>query len=203
MGCVKLLNGLDISCRTATALKYYQQIVLINRSDVDEVLIKDTEESHRISFNLTGIASGVLFKGVEAGRVFNATFNKTERKGIPFYSHRVELPVIGVDEEIKVMLKQLDTADIFAAVQYKDETVEIFGFENGLKTDSYSYEAQGGNGGAIIPLISRHEEYVPPYVYYGRGNETQHFNDLFANLPPVLGGDFNDDFSNDFYITQV
>lgn len=203
MGCVKLLKGLDISCSTAIGAKYYQQVVLINRSDVDEVLIKDAEESHRISFNLKGTSSGVMFKGVEAGRIFNATFDKSERKGIPYYQHRLELPVVGVKEEIKVLLKQLDIADFFAAVQYKDETVEIFGFNNGLKTGNYSYEAQGGIGGATIPLESRYEEYVPPYIYYGRGNETQHFNDLFANLPPVLGGDFNDDFSNDFYITQV
>lgn len=197
MGCVKLLNGLDISCQDFVN-KYYQQVVLINRSDVNEVVIKNSDDFHRISFNLNAGASGFLFAGNEAGDVYKANFDKETENGIPLYGHSVELPVVGTAEHIKILLKQLDAADMFAAVQFKDGTVEIYGFENGLATQDYTYEAQSGTGGAVIELTSKHQEYSPPYVYFASGNETAHFNALFAGLPAVIGGDFNNDFSNDF-----
>lgn len=203
MGCVKLLNGLDLTCRESTRGKYYQQIVLINRADLDEILIQDNLTQHRVGFNLQGSSSGKLFRGNESSSVFSATFSKQEEKGIPLYSHQVELPIVGTEEAIKVLLKQIDVADVFAAIQLKSGLVEIYGFKNGLRCENYTYNAQSETGGTIITLSSKAQEYEPPFMYYAAGQEDTHFNNLFANIGPLLGGDFNDDYSDDFYITQV
>lgn len=197
MGCVKLLKGLDLNCLEGIN-RYYQNLVLINRSDVDESIIKSNNTQHRVSFNLHPEASGILFSGNEAANIFEGTYNKSEDKGIPLYTHNLQLPIIGVEEEIKVLLKQLDSADFFAAIQFQNGIVEIYGFENGLSTDNYTYQPQSSSGGAIVPLTSRNQEYNPPYIYYGKGLENQHFNTLFAGIGPIIGGDFNNDFSNDF-----
>src|SRR5690606_1830493 len=115
------------------------------------------------------------------------------------YDHKIEIAVVGVDENSKTMLKQLDFSDYFGALQFKDGTIEIFGFNYGLKTDPYNYTPQG-IGGAVISLVSKYEEYDPPYVYAG---DSIDFDNLFANIPSFLGGDFNNDFNNDFFITEI
>lgn len=210
MGCVKLLNGIDLACGEIFR-KYYQAIVLVNRCDVDTVTISNDTVTTRISFNLKEGKSGVLFKANENSSNLTASFSKQDKKGTPYYTHRVQVPVAGVSEEVKALLKTMDLSDCFAAIRFKSGEIEIYGFNYGLKTTDYTYEAQGTLGGAAINLESRYEEYDPPYIYRGgagtRPTEEvldqitlQDFCDLFANIDPVLAGDFNDDFSNDFYI---
>ena len=207
--CAEILKGFDLECVGAEFKKYYQQIVLVNKNDVDEFYINSSTSYNRIYFNLLAGKTGYLFRGSENGSSFTASFQKREDKGIVYYSHRLQLPIVGVNEASKTMLKQLDFSKYFAAIHFKDGTIEIHGFKNGLKTDGYTYEPQG-MGGAMIPLISRYDEYDPPYTYYpGLGVATgweeqaiEDFNNLFANIPAIYAGDFNDDFSDDFYITE-
>lgn len=202
--CYQLMKGFDLECFGAKFTKYYQQAVLINKKDVDEYKIVSSTDKNRVSFNLKEGKTGFLFRGSENGSSFSASFSKTEKKGVTYYSHNLELPIVGVNEDSKTMLKQIDLTNFFAATHFKDGTIEIHGFKNGLKTEAYTFES----GQATIPLISRYEEYDPPYVYYpSRGDKDdwknlaiQDFNNLFANITPIFQGDFNNDFNDDFYI---
>jgi len=91
-------------------------------------------------------------------------------------------------------LKQLDFADYFCALQLYDGTVEIFGFEFGMTTAGYTYDAQNSGGGAIIKLISLQDalEDELPFSDEGGAND---FDNLFADVIFVPHGDFNDDFN--------
>lgn len=208
--CVDLMKGFDLECDGALYRKYFQNIVLVNRNDVDEFFINSSSTKNRIYFNLLEDKTGFLFRSTENGGTINAEFSKSVKNGIVLYDHKLDLAVTGINEDSKTMLKQLDMADYFAAVHFKDGTIEIHGFSFGLKTDPYTYTPQG-IGGGIISLVSKYPEYDPPYVYVpsldpnASGYDEQaieDFNNLFANIPLIYGGDFNFDFNNDFFIEE-
>lgn len=215
MSCARLYKGLDITCQTFSK-KYYQQVVLINKDDVEDFVIsasspRNTPErylepifSHRIRFSLKENRSGLLFRGNERGLSYFATFSKELDENIPQYVHSVQLPIFGVSEETKIILKTLDYARYFAAIQFMNGTVEIYGFENGLTTDDYDYDPQGNEGGSIITLISPENgmEDEPPFVYVPiSGSATEDFDNLFVDIISTDLGSFNNDFNNDFDIT--
>ena len=199
MACKELLRGHDIRCELPIR-KYYQQIVLVNLDDVDQVGYDVNSVNHVIVFNLNEGATGFKYIGNEVSNLYTASFTKTVSKGQPLYNHSVNLPVIGVSVETKLVLKELDLANYFAAIQFRDGTVEIYGFENGLTTSDYTYETQNGLGGIGLSLVSRYPEDEIPYVY---GGDAINFDNNFADIPELLGGDFSDDFSNDFYIVEI
>ena len=202
------MNGFDASCLDVLK-KYYQNIVLISKADVSSFNLYSDNERNRIFFSLGTGKSGFLFRAPELSSSLTASWAKTEESGIPLYDHSVSVPIVGVEEAVKILLKQLDQSNVFAAIQFKDNTVEIYGFNYGLKTQDYDYQAQGGIGGSIINLKSRELEYDPPYIYLpvaitpGQDVFQQaviDFDNLFADIPNVNSGDFNNDFSNDFLI---
>jgi len=200
MGCVKLLKGIDLTCDNGWKNKYYQNVVLINRADVEGFNIITNNDEHRIKFNLLTGKTGVLFQASELKDLLSASFTKSNSKGIPYYDHKMQIAVVGTNEYVKTLLKQVDNSNYFGAIQFKNGDIEIYGFENGLKSDGYDYQAQGGIGGAPINLSSVISEYEPPYLYKGTGNDTDDFNNLFGNIPSVLNGDFNNDYNDDFFI---
>ena len=203
MSCISLHKGQDISCGSWVK-KYYQQLVLINKDDVNafNTLSKKNEDGsfrHRIQFDLKYGKTGYRFQGSENGTSFNATFSKEIDDNIPQYTHELQLPLLGGSEETKYILKTLDYANYFAVIQLMDGKVEVYGFENGLTTGDYTFDIQGNMGGSFIPLESKDLEDEPPYLYYSL-NPSDDFDELFANVNLVSLGDFNNDFSNDFYI---
>lgn len=203
MGCINLKQGINVSC-VKPARKYFQQVVLINRADVNNVLIQGSTTvegaylcRHRISFDLKPNLTGYRFTGNEQGASMFGYFDKSSVDGIPQYSHTVNIIVSGIGENTKCVLKQLDSGDYFAALQYKDGRVEIFGFRYGLQTVNYSYNPQNNDGGGVISLRSLTEslEDDPPYIYNG---DTSDFDNNFKDVVFNPDGDFNDDFNTDF-----
>jgi len=199
MACKELLRGHDVRCELPLR-KYYQQIVLVNIDDVDQVGYDVNDNNHVIIFNLNAGTTGYKYIGNEVSSLYSASFSKKVKKGQPLYDHTVNLPIIGVSVETKLILKELDTANYFAAIQFRDGTVEIYGFENGLKTNDYTFEAQNGLGGIGITLSSKFSEDEIPYVY---GGDAINFDNDFADIPELIGGDFNQDYSSDFYIVEL
>lgn len=204
MACEKLRAGLDLSCRNIVK-NYYQQLVLINRGDISNKQIITSTTSiedvydcrHRVIFNLKPDLSGFMFKISENASSIFGSFDKSVLENVPQYLHAVTVAVLGVNQDVKCVLKQLDNADYFAAVQMYDGTIEIYGFEFGLTTNNYTFDPQNSDGGALIKLSSSSDalEDEVPYIY---GGNPEDFDNLFLNLPFVPHGDFNDDFNNDF-----
>jgi len=204
MSCVKLMSGLDIACEPLFT-KYYQNIVLINKSDVESFIVTNYDGFNNVRFSLKAGKTGYAFNLPPAASNLSASFSKSEEQGIPVYSHLCSLPIAGTTENIKVILKQLDQTLVFAAIKFMGGSIEIYGWDYGLKTDSYDYQPQGGIGGAIIPLRSSFSEYDPPYMYNvkderGAAAIDEDYENNFANIPNVNTGDFNNDYNDDFNI---
>lgn len=204
MSCEKLRTGLNLSCGNI-AKKYYQQAVLVNREDILNKLILTSTVSiddvydcrHKVSFNLKPDKTGFLFSASENSSTIFGVVEKSVVQGIPQYSHSVTILVLGVSQAVKCILKQLDYADYFVALQLYDGTVEIYGFEFGMSTDNYTYDPMNSEGGAIIKLKSLNDalEDELPFIYEG---DSLDFDNLFADVVFTPHGDFNDDFNNDF-----
>ena len=208
MSCESLRNGLDLTCGTF-AKKYYQQVVLVNRADVQNKRIVTSSLDidgnytcrNRVYFNLKEGKSGFRFSLNENSSSIFANFDKSIVENIPQYLHTVSIVILGVSEQIKCLFTQLDYADYFAAVQFYDGTIEIFGFEFGLTSGNYGYDPHNNNGGSVIKLSSLSDslEDTPPLNYKStEGTEILDFDNNFQDVIFDINGDFNPDFNSDF-----
>jgi hypothetical protein len=187
--CAKIFNGLDVSCVKPVS-KYYQQAVIINKSDIDTytVDLPDAEAqtcAYKVQFALKAGATGYRIQGAEAGSSFYGSVSKTRNDlGYAEYLHNVGILVAGLSEESKCILDGLDKGSFVVALQAKDETVEVFGLVNGLTTGDYEYNIQEGGGGTQIILSSLEDaaESSLPLIYESAvpGQETEDFDDAFA-----------------------
>lgn len=191
--CAKLFAGFDASC-DAPVRKYYQQAVLINKSDIETYSITKPDYgtdtcNYKATFSLKVGATGYLFIGPEAGSSFLGSYDKSRSDiGHSQYVHNAQILIAGVDEASKCILDGLDKGSFVAVYQLKDGTVEIYGLVNGLTTGDYSYNIQEGGGGTVILLSSLEDapESTLPLVYEAAvpGEETADFDSLFANVGP-------------------
>lgn len=212
MSCITLKSGADYSCG-GFAKKYFQQLVLVNREDVASWSIQTNKNitlnekicRHRILFNLKEGKTGFRYVFPDKGSLVFGSFTKSEDNNRLEYLHKIQIALFGVNEAFKCKLRELDNGNYFAALQFTDGTVEIYGFEYGLKTNDYTYEPQNFMGGGLIELISDKDalEDEPPFIYFSNGNENDDFNNNFSDNPVIQLGDFNDDFNNDFYVIAV
>lgn len=205
----KLRSGLDMSCGNF-AKRYAQQIVLVNRIDIElkAILtsvtgIDDSYECrHRVYFKLFDGKTGYRFTMNQNAAVIFGSAEKTTEQGIPQYLHIVNLAVLGVSEESRCVLSQMDYGDYFAALQYGDGTIEIYGFEYGLSSTDYTYDPANTGGGALIKLSNLEDslEDALPFFYRSStpGGEVTDFDNAFAENEFNVLGDFNDDFNDDF-----
>lgn len=190
--CGGLLKGQANAC-IAPKRKYYQQIVVINKHDIDPSSIvygNPTEEDckYSVSFKLRSSRKGVRFAGSERGSSYFGSFSKTTSDfGFPQYVHIVNFLVMGADEETKCILDALDKGNYVVAMQFTDGTVEIYGMEQGVATGDYDYDVQTNGGGSAMTLTSNEatpENYLPRvYASVPAGQENEDFDSLFEQLP--------------------
>lgn len=190
--CAKLAAGQDVSCLSPLR-RYYQQAVLINKSDIDpeSILITNTGLAgacaYNVEFTLKEDTTGYLFKGNENGSVYKGFFDKSNNDtfGIPEYIHHAQLIMAGVDEAAKCNLQAIDKGSVVVAYQFADNTIEIYGIENGLTTGDYTYDTQENGGATTLDLASmeNNPERYMPLVYKSQtpGTEVADFDALFSN----------------------
>lgn len=188
--CAKLFNGFDASCDAPTR-KYYQQAVLINKSDIETYTITKPDYgtptcNYKVAFTLKSGATGYKFIGPEAGSNYFGSYDKTRNDlGYAQYIHNTQILIAGVDETTKCILDSLDKGSFVVALQLKDGTVEIYGVVNGLTTGDYTYNIQEGGGGTSVQLSSLEDapESSLPFVYESAvpGSESADFDANFSN----------------------
>lgn len=188
----------------------YQQIVFIRKSDIETYTIDSYIDdstypelepiaNHFIKFRLKAGTQGIRFMLTENSNIITASFSKSEQNGSPRYQHIVTIGIYGVSEQKKWLLKQFDLSnDYFAALQHKSDVIQVFGFENGFKTDNYEYE-----NSATINLVSTFNENDLPYLYRSGifGDEIKDFDNNFSQIQRDLN-DFNDDYNNDYNVSD-
>ena len=195
--CGTLKNGQDASC-IAPARRFYQQVVLINKADIDPESVvlsvptaEDPDCAYNVQFSLKDGKTGFRFTGPESGSSYKGYFDKTlSDLGFPQYKHNAQLLIVGSTEEAKCILDSLSKGKYVVVYQFTDGTVEVYGFENGLTTGDFTYDVQEGGGGTAIVLSSLDiapENYVP-LVYQSTppGSENADFDSNFDNGAPSV-----------------
>lgn len=193
--CARLATGQDSSC-IPVKRKYYQQAVLINKSDIQDFTITKTDFettpetcAYNVGFTLKPGTTGYRFTGAENGSIYFGRFNKSRSDlGLTQYAHEVQMLVVGASEQPKCILEGLDKGQYVVAMQFTDGTVEVYGIENGISTGDYTYSIQENGGGTAIVLASNEAspEGSLPLVYVSGtpGSETADFDAAFENPLP-------------------
>lgn len=195
--CGTLTVGQDNTCLTTVQRKYYQQLVLINRSDIDFAnavvtvpTVENPECAYNVQFTLKQGATGYRFSANESGSSIKGFFDKSrDDNGNLQYNHQVQALIMNVLESSKCILSALDKGNFVAALQ-NGNTIEIFGFNNGITTGDYTFDTAEGGGGTLITLSSledNQESYLP-FVYKSNvpGSEIADFDENFANTIPSV-----------------
>jgi hypothetical protein len=189
--CATIFAGHDASCNPPTR-KYYQQAVVINKTDIDPASITKTLPdygtdtcNYKVGFTLLPGKTGYSFQGPTAGNNIWGRYSKSRSDfGHPQYLHETQILIDGVAEADKCILESLDRGSFVVGLQLTDGTVEIFGLDNGLNTGDYDYSIAENGGGGLILLSSQEDspENNLPLVYEAGvpGQETADFDSLFA-----------------------
>lgn len=182
-----LYFGQDRTC-TGTQKGYIQKVVLVNKNDLESYNIEselidngnlEPLAKHRISFKLKNNKSGILIENNQNSQIIVPNVQASYSDELPRYTHSLQFAIYDVTERTKWLLMTLSKADYFATVLHKSGVVEVYGFEFGMKTDGYTFDA--GDGGAIIKLSSIENEFHLPLNYKSSINngEAGDFEALF------------------------
>jgi len=193
--CAILKNGQDAAC-IAPVRRFYQQAVLINKTDIDPttvVLSIPTDEAcdYNVQFSLKEGKTGLRFTGSESGSTYKGYFDKSVSDlGYVQYKHNAQILVVGSTEEAKCILDSIGKGKFVAVYQFTDGSVEVYGWENGLSAGDFTYDVQEGGGGTAIVLSSMDiapENYVPlVYKSMTLNGETADFDANFDNGAPSV-----------------
>lgn len=192
--CAEIDGEIDLSCIRNLAKKYFQEVVIINKSDIDytaSVLgnVDATVCDYTVQMVLKTGKKGVMFKIPEtSGSIFGTAAKTTaDITGLPQYLHLVQILAIGINSEIKCLLDKLGRGKYVVAAQLADGTVEIYGWENGVSTGDFTIDIAANGGASVVPLQSRdtEQESMLPLIYKPQtgGNANADFNEQFAATP--------------------
>lgn len=205
MSCIKLKRDLNVACAKPIR-KFAQQVVLVNREDVEFerkniiVLGRTDGCSHNVYFRLKEGERGFRITAPDNGGAVFGAFSKSEKDGIPQYKHSVQIPIVGMSEQIMCLLNELDKADYFAALQFGNDII-LYGYEFGLSSSNYDFDPQNNFGGMLLTLTTDDDflEDTTPLIYRSQsGTEIEDFDNNFEDIILDELGDFNDDFNDDF-----
>ena len=201
MACDTLKQGFDMSCATIHR-KYAQQAVLMNYRDLLTYYLYEYPIAY---FRLRMEKTGYMFKASNISDNIEGSYSRTKPKNVNLYRHIVSIPIVGVSSLPKNILKELDNGRFLAALKFNDGTIEIYGLEYGLEVSDYSYSAQNEQGGVVLQLESKNDEFLPPLNYDVETGAASDFEDLFVNdgSPLPTKGDYNRDYSNDYTIDFI
>lgn len=192
--CAEIDGGIDLSCIRNLPKKYFQEVVIINKGDIDYTasVVGDfnaAECDYTVQMVLKKGKKGVMFKIPEtSGSIFGTAAKTTaDVTGLPQYLHLVQILAIGIKSEIKCLLDKLGRGKFVVAAQMADGTVEIYGWENGLSTGDYTIDMAGGGGASVVPLQSKdtEQESMLPLIYKPQegGSANADFNEQFTAQP--------------------
>lgn len=187
--CGTLGQGIDQACLTNIVKKFYQQMVVINKIDINPATVVyqlptlATPTAYNIFFELKIGKSGFLFKGIEANRTLSGMAEKSTGENIGSqYAHKVNYTILSASEQIKSILNSFDKGKYVVALQLLNGDVEVYGFENGLSSADYTYDIQGAGGATVLVLESKESEFESTLpLHFKSADPNADFDSLFAN----------------------
>jgi len=188
--CAELKGAVDLSCTRDISKGYEQEVVLINKNDIDRNASVEGDINDPCDYSVQMLLKtgkkGVQLKLPDTSVSVKGFYAKSvDANGNPQYLHQVQIQIFGSESSVKCTLDKLDRGKYVVAVQTLDGIVEIYGWKYGLTTGDYTYDIVEGVGGALIPLQSREnaQEVKLPMVYKPQtgGDANADFNEQFAN----------------------
>lgn len=192
--CGTISKGQDNSCKNVPS-RYFQQMVIMNMSDFDEIQINDSDVAgvctRNVEFTLKEGATGYRISLPDNGSAIYGTFDSTTNDfGFANFIHRVNVALTDASEEDKCMLENLVKGRFVVALQ-RGQIVEVYGIQNGLSAEDFTSDPQNNSGFVAIALASKEnspEQHIP-LVYKSSvpGQEVEDFDSNFENV--VVGGE--------------
>lgn len=199
--CGKIINGQLYNCDIAVVGGLEQEVVLINRADIDlinTVVDRTTGIANPCTHKVTHLqlksgATGYLVTGLSDKKHIGATakFNRNEDSRND-YEHGLNFKVYDLEETTMCFLKSLGAgADLVAVVKTKDlrttslgqTQYKIYGFDAGLKLTELNLTTLEGKGATPVVLASA-DDFEPhlPMLLIDTDLPTTEtaFNNLFA-----------------------
>ena len=188
--CGKIKAGLTLDCTSTVVKRYDQKLVIINKEDISSFTIEvdntGVAYKYNVAFELKEGSKGYTIELPANGSgIFGTVEKTTSELGLVQYNQIVNLVAFGVDEQTKGTLANLDLGRYVVALKINN-TVEIYGIENGLSTGDYTLDIQSGNGASALTLASGEMflESKLPLVYK-------------ATAPSTPSADFDSEFENE------
>lgn len=188
MVCYRIKNGLNL-CGYNYTKRWVQRVVLINKSDVTDVVRDDNV----ISFSLSG--SGQAFE-MGTGNSILGNCETIAKNGYAQFKHNVQMPFVSFTNNMTLI--DVVRGEYFAALMDGYNRVWIFGYDYTLRAQDDLIDHIEVD---ILTLRSDDSglEDVPPLRFYSDDPVGDFYNN-FENLPEPILGEFSDDFSLDFNI---
>jgi len=181
--CGNIFANLSISCTDKPTGGLEQQIVLINRADIDLTasVVDSTLSSSAGTHKVTSLVCKAGKTGYEISsyndkRLLLAAFNLNRNEDGPNdYTHSINIRAFDLSEETLVFLKGLgEGAEVVAVIQYNDKgalsanAFGVYGFSKGLKVGEMAYNSNENKGMTMITLASQEPdlEPFPPMLYF-------------------------------------
>lgn len=168
-------------------------VLAMSKNQVEKFIINEG----RIYFNLKEGEQAIELGNYINEPNFSMVYD--DLQGQNTYNHSLDIAVNGLSEyTLNKVLKGLE-GDYFVAVKTSIQDVLIYGFNNLLSVSDYVY-----GSGVNLTIISKEEEFSKP-LFFSQSFEGDiigakfAFDNKFKDLDFDVLGDFNDDFSNDFY----
>lgn len=190
MICYQLNKGFK-QCYASHLGRWVQRVVLINKLDVDEVVI----DNNLISFTLNASKRGFHYEYSDTFIQVLGNYEVVEKNNYKQFRHNIQMAISGLDFDTRF----INNGEYFAALLDNKGRVYIFGFDYLLKPEDYLFESHKINSLTLRSGDIGLESTIP--LRYVSENPKGDFMDDFANntLVEVFGefsNDFNDDFNN-------
>lgn len=186
--CGKIVKDMLADCENPPKGGMEQQVILMNRSDLDEVVKTSStnDGTHSASFSLTSGTTGFLVTGYANKQLFTYGWSLNVADDQPDdFTHTLSLRLFNCSEDTNSFVNGLALgADIVAVVKSKAGCYEILGLDGGLKITEASKNSNENKAATVFVLSSSGTDTEPktPYIYFDTDSDTTsaNFENKFA-----------------------
>ena len=182
MDCSKIIEDVLYECDNPPVAGIKQKVVLINKSDILEV-VKDNDPStgkHRATITLKEGKTGYFITGPEGSKIFTAGYTPNVADDQPTdFTQTVAVRVLNHGEKANILMNSLSqSGNVVAIVSKEQGYYEIYGLDAGLKLTEGGSNSNENKGALSITLASKGIDTEPktPYIYFDTDEATTEAN---------------------------
>lgn len=172
--CGKIVADQLIDCDSEFVKGIEQQVLIINRCDIESFTVDKTEATHKATaITLKSGSTGYIIQGLSNKSLFYGAHSIVSNDDTPdSFLHTIGLRGYNLTEENLIYIRNLGKgADLVAITLDKaqgDDKYKVYGLQSGLKVGEYSQNTNESSGAFIYTLTSKEPdtESDPPLVWF-------------------------------------